>query len=75
MPRMTCNLGWPERLVRGGLGVGAGGAGVILGGLVWWGLVLDVIGALLLLSAWTGFCHVRKVVTDLIAKARGAHAE
>lgn len=57
---MEVNVGSTERIVRGVLGVALLGAGVSVGRRAWWGILLDVVGALLLLSAATGFCHVKK---------------
>ena len=55
------NVGQTERIARGILGVALLAVGLFLGGLTWWGIALDVVAGLLLLSATTGFCHVRKV--------------
>lgn len=57
---MEVNVGSTERIVRGILGVVLLGAGLAFGRLTWWGILLDVVGALLLLSAATSFCHVKK---------------
>lgn len=57
---MERNLGGIEQVVRALAGVAAIGVGLVLGGLAWWAMVLYVVGALLLLSAATGFCHVKK---------------
>ena len=62
---MKVNLGMPERVVRGVIGVLCAATGLSIGRHVWWGILLDTIGAVLLFSASTGFCHVRKVVGDL----------
>jgi len=59
---MENNVGKPERVVRGVLGAAVLVVGLLVGRLTWWGLALDVVAALLLLSATTGFCHVRKAL-------------
>jgi hypothetical protein len=64
------NLKPGDRAVRGVLGGAALGAGLYFGRLTWWGVLLDVVGALLLLSAVTGFCHVRKTLLDLRSAGR-----
>lgn len=44
---MEVNVGSTERIVRGILGVVLLGAGLAFGRLTWWGILLDVVGALL----------------------------
>jgi hypothetical protein len=69
---MTPNLGHPDRVVRAVLGAAALGGGLVGGGLSLWGLALDAAGALLLLSAATGFCHVYKTLG--LETGRGSRA-
>lgn len=67
---MKVNLGMPERVVRGVIGVLSAATGLTIGRHAWWGILLDIVGAVLLFSASTGFCHVRKVVGDLKASLK-----
>jgi hypothetical protein len=60
---MQNNVGVTERIVRGFLGMILLVVGLFVGRLTWWGAALDVAAGLLLLSAATGFCHVRKVLS------------
>lgn len=68
---MKMNLGRPERVVRGILGLACVAISLSAGRRAWWGILLDAVGALLVLSAATGFCHVRKVIGDLRAAPKG----
>lgn len=68
---MEPNLGRADRVARAVIGAGLLAIGTAVGGLAWWGIVLDALGVLLLFSAAKGFCHVRKVVVDLVAARRG----
>jgi hypothetical protein len=54
------NVGPDERVARAILGTLAIGLGLTVGRRTWWGIVLDALGALTVLSATTGFCHVYK---------------
>jgi len=62
---VRANLEPANRVTRGFLGVALLAVGLLVGRRAWWGVMLDVTGAVLLLSAKTGFCHVRKVCDDL----------
>jgi uncharacterized membrane protein len=54
------NLGTVDRVVRGSVGtVSIAVGGLLVRGLV--GVALCLLGALLVLSAATGFCHVYEV--------------
>jgi hypothetical protein len=67
---MKVNVGPADRIVRWVLGVVFLGAGLTAGRRAWWGVVLDAVGAVLLFSATTGFCHVRKAFGDFCAAER-----
>jgi uncharacterized membrane protein len=62
---MKCNVGSGERIVRGVVGMVLLGVGLSIGRRSWWGVLLDAAGAVALLSAAIGFCHIRKVLSDL----------
>jgi len=68
---MENNVGKPERIMRGVIGVALLAVGFLVGRLTWWGLALDVVAGLLLLSATTGFCHVRTVLGRSRPRERG----
>jgi hypothetical protein len=54
-------LGTTDRAIRGVLGILAIASGLLLvGGVV--GIAVALVGAVLVLSGATGFCHVRKVL-------------
>ena len=57
---MEVNLGAPERVLRGTIGVVLLAVGLLVGRRSWWGIALDAAGALMLVNATTGFCHVYK---------------
>lgn len=59
---MERNMGSVERAVRWVAGAGTLATGLLAGRLSWWGILLDAVGALLLLSAATAFCHVKKTL-------------
>ena len=56
------NLGPNDRVVRGVIGGALLGTGLLAGRGRWWGIAVDLVGTLLVLSACTGFCHVRKAL-------------
>ena len=64
---MKVNVGPGERIVRGFLGVALIGVGLSAGRRAWWGILLDVVGAVVLFSGTTGFCHVYKTIGDFSA--------
>lgn len=68
---MQTNVGKTERIVRGFLGLTLLAVGLFVARLTWWGVALDVASGLLLLSATTGFCHVRKVLGRSCPRERG----
>jgi len=68
---MQTNVGKTERIVRGVLGLILLAVGLFMGRLTWWGVALDIASGLLLLSATTGFCHVRKVLGRSCPLKRG----
>lgn len=72
---MENNVGKPERIVRGVLGLILLAVGLFVGRLTWWGVALDVAAGLLLLSATTGFCHVRMVFGRSCPRERGSVAK
>ncbi len=57
---MKVNLGTADRIVRGLVGSAFLGIGLTAGRRAWWGIPLDLVGAVVLFSASTGFCHVYK---------------
>jgi len=57
---MKANQSTIDRVIRGAVGVGLLFVGTVLVKGVF-GIVLDVIGAVLLFSGFVGFCHVYKV--------------
>jgi len=59
---MERNITSLDRSLRGAIGGALLGVGLTRGRRAWWGVALDILGALLLLSAFTGFCHVRKTL-------------
>lgn len=59
---MDRNISSFDRSIRGAIGGTLIGVGLTRGRRYWWGLALDLIGAVLLLSALTGFCHVRRAL-------------
>ena len=65
---MEPNLGTPDRITRGVLGVVLLCTGLSIGRRSWWAIVFDGLGALLLISAATGFCHVYKTFGVSTAK-------
>jgi hypothetical protein len=73
MSVMERNLGPDDRVVRGITGGALLGVGLLAGRRHWWGIVADLVGALLLLSAYTGFCHVRKTLG--VGCSRGCASE
>ena len=64
---MKVNVGPAERIVRGVLGVVLLGVGLSVGRRAWWGVLLDLLGAVMLFSATIGFCHIRKAFSDFSA--------
>ena len=62
---MKANLTPADRTIRGIFAIVALGLALSIGRHSWWSIPLGVVGALLLLSATTGFCHVRKALGDL----------
>ena len=64
---MKANIGPSDRTVRGLIGVVSLVVGLSVGRRAWWGVLLDVLGAVMLLSATTGFCHVRETLHDFAA--------
>ena len=59
---MEPNITSFDRSLRGAIGGTLLGIGLARGRRTWWGIALDLVGAVLLLSAVTGFCHVRKAL-------------
>jgi len=57
---LKCNESPVDRVIRAVVGTVLVVVGLASGGWAWWGILLDIFGALLLLSAVTGFCHVYK---------------
>jgi hypothetical protein len=75
MRRMEPNLRLRERIIRAVVGAALLGVGLFLGRLAWWGIAIDFVGSLLLFSSLMGFCHVKKVVNDLIEAGRERPAQ
>jgi uncharacterized membrane protein len=59
---MDVNLNASDRVVRGVIGAGLLAVGLLAGRRSWWGAAMDLTGAVLLLSATTGFCHIYKTL-------------
>ena len=59
---METNQNPRERIIRGVVGGALLGVGLSAGRRAWWGVFLDLCGAMLVLSATTGFCHVYKTL-------------
>jgi hypothetical protein len=66
---MVRNLGAVERAIRSTLGALAIAAGLLLlRGVA--GIALGLVGAVLVLSGATGFCHVRRALGALLSNRR-----
>lgn len=68
-------MGGAERAVRWVAGAGILATGLLVGRLSWWGILLDAVGALLLLSAATAFCHVKEKLGICPAPREGGGPE
>jgi Inner membrane protein YgaP-like, transmembrane domain len=58
-----------DRIIRVVLGIVLLILGLTVGAGIWWGIVLDIIGAVLILTGVTGFCLIYRLFNISTSKA------